>query len=100
MTVGVPGISELTGLRSSKPTWYAEYRHSADSLTRALGSLDRIAQVLSATGRGADALCRAVVDATADHLGAAWVVLAVAEDALPLAAPRLVARGPAGQPVR
>ena len=100
MTVGVPGISELTGLRSSKPTWYAEYRHSADSLTRALGSLDRIAQVLSATGRGADALCRAVVDATADHLGAAWVVLAVAEDALPLAAPRLVARGPSGQPVR
>ncbi|SDN79729.1 Signal transduction histidine kinase [Klenkia soli] len=94
-----PGISELTGLRSSKPSWYAEYRHTADKLTRALGSLDHIAQVLSATGRGADALCRAVVDATAEHLGAAWVVLALGEQALPLARPRLVARGPSGDPV-
>ena len=94
-----PGITELTGLRSSKPSWYAEYRHTADNLTRALGSLAHIAQVLSATGQGAAALCRAVVDATADHLGAAWVVLALADDALPLAQPRLVARGPAGSPV-
>lgn len=94
-----PGIVELTGLRSSKPTWYAEYRHTADKLTRALGSLDRIAQVLSATGQGADALCRAVVDATAEHLGAAWVVLALRPGALPLARPRLVARGPAGAPL-
>ncbi|MEI4270662.1 histidine kinase [Klenkia sp. LSe6-5] len=97
--MSTPGITELTGLRSSKPTWYAEYRQTADKLTRALGSLDRIAQVLSATGQGADALCRAVVDAAADHLGASWVVLALREDALPLARPRLVARGPAGDPV-
>ncbi|MEI4279307.1 GAF domain-containing sensor histidine kinase [Klenkia terrae] len=100
MSAVAPGLDELTGLRSSKPTWYAEYRHSADSLTRALGSLDHIAQVLSATGRGAGALCQAVVDATAEHLAAAWVVLVLAEDALPLASPRLVARGPAGAPVR
>jgi signal transduction histidine kinase len=97
--VTAPGIPELTGLRSSKPTWYAEYRHTAEKLTRALGSLDRIAQVLSATGQGAGALCRAVVDATADHLGAPWVVLVLRADALPLARPRLVARGPDGDPL-
>ncbi len=95
----VPGIPELTGLRSSKPSWYAEYRQTADSLTRALGQLEHVARVLSATGEGADALCRAVVDATAEHLGAPWVVLALAEDALPLGRPRLLARGPAGRPV-
>ncbi|GAA4729682.1 hypothetical protein GCM10023328_05460 [Modestobacter marinus] len=94
-----PGISELTGLRSSKPSWYAEYRHTADSLHRALGSLEHIARVLSATGQGAGALCRAVVDACAEHLGAPWVVLALREAALPLARPRLLGRGPDGTPV-
>ena len=94
-----PGIPELTGLRSSKPSWYAEYRNTADNLQRALGSLEHIAGVLSATGRGAAALCRAVVDATAEHLGSPWVVLALAEGELPMARPRLVGRGPAGRPV-
>ncbi|MCW2698071.1 MAG: sensor signal transduction histidine kinase [Modestobacter sp.] len=94
-----PGIPELTGLRSSKPSWYAEYRNTAENLQRALGSLEHIAGVLSATGQGADALCRAVVDATAEHLGSPWVVLALGADALPLARPRLVGRGPAGRPV-
>jgi len=97
--MAAPGISELTGLRSSKPSWYAEYRTTAESLHRALGALEHVARVLSATGDGADALCRAVVDATAEHLGSPWVVLALRDGALPLARPRLVGRGPAGVPV-
>jgi signal transduction histidine kinase len=91
-----PDISELTGLRSSKPSWYAEYRQTADNLDRALGSLEHIARVLSATGQGADALCRAVVDATAEHLGEPWAVLALSGTALPLARPRMLGRGPSG----
>jgi signal transduction histidine kinase len=91
-----PGISELTGLRSSKPSWYAEYRHTAHDLDRALGSLEHLARVLSATGQGADALCRAAVEATAEHLGAPWAVLVLRDGALPLARPRLVGRCPAG----
>ncbi|MGY1609300.1 MULTISPECIES: histidine kinase [unclassified Geodermatophilus] len=90
----VPGIPELTGLRSSKPSWYAEYRQTAEDLSRALTQLEHVAHVLSATGEGAHALCRAVVDATAGQLAVPWVVLALAEDALPLARPRLVGRGP------
>jgi signal transduction histidine kinase len=97
--MATPGISELTGLRSSKPSWYAEYRTTAESLDRALGALEHVARVLSATGDGADALCRAVVDATAEHLGVPWVVLALQDGALPLARPRLIGRGPAGVPV-
>jgi signal transduction histidine kinase len=91
-----PGISELTGLRSSKPSWYAEYRQTVDDLDRALGSLEHIAGVLSATGQGAHALCRAVVDATAEHLGEPWAVLALSGTALPLARPRMLGRGPSG----
>jgi signal transduction histidine kinase len=91
-----PDISELTGLRSSKPSWYAEYRQTAENLDRALGSLEHIAGVLSATGQGAHALCRAVVDATAEHLGEPWAVLALSGTALPLARPRLLGRGPSG----
>ena len=91
-----PDISELTGLRSSKPSWYAEYRQTVDDLDRALGSLEYIAGVLSATGQGAHALCRAVVDATAEHLGEPWAVLALSGTALPLARPRMLGRGPSG----
>ena len=91
-----PDISQLTGLRSSKPSWYAEYRQTVDDLDRALGSLEHIAGVLSATGQGADALCRAVVDATAEHLGEPWAVLALSGTALPLARPRMLGRGPSG----
>ena len=91
-----PGISELTGLRSSKPSWYAEYRQTVDDLDHALGSLEHIAGVLSATGQGAHALCRAVVDATAEHLGEPWAVLALSGTALPLARPRMLGRGPSG----
>ncbi|WP_448622103.1 histidine kinase [Geodermatophilus sp. URMC 65] len=91
-----PDISELTGLRSSKPSWYAEYRQTVDDLDRALGSLEHIAGVLSATGQGAHALCRAVVDATAEHLGEPWAVLALSGTALPLARPRMLGRGPSG----
>jgi signal transduction histidine kinase len=97
--MATPDISELTGLRSSKPSWYAEYRTTAESLHQALGALEHVARVLSATGDGADALCRAVVDAAAEHLGSPWVVLALRNGALPLARPRLIGRGPAGVPV-
>ena len=91
-----PDISELTGLRSSETSCNAEYRQTVDDLDRALGSLEQIARVLSATGQGADALCRAVVDATAEHLGEPWAVLALSGTALPLARPRMLGRGPSG----
>jgi signal transduction histidine kinase len=89
-------ISALTGIRSSKPIFYAEYRHTLESLDRMMRSLDRVAGVLVATDQGPQALCREVVDAVADHLGASWVVLALRPTALPDTATRLVARDPDG----
>ena len=92
-----PELSVLTGVRSSKPTFYAEYRHTAESLDRTLRSLDRIAGVLVSTEHGPEALCRKVVEATGDYLRAAWVVLALRPEALPDASTRLVARDPSGR---
>lgn len=91
-----PGVSDFTGLHSSRPNRYVEYRQTVDDLDRALGSLEHIAGVLSAAGKGAHALCRAVVDAAAEHLGEPWAVLALSGTALPLARPRMLGRGPSG----
>jgi len=91
---GPPDLDALTGIRSSKPTFYAEYRRTADKLARSVEALDRISQVLVATGHGPERLCREVVRAAADHLGAESVVLALAPEVLPDAMPRFVAGGP------
>lgn len=91
------GIEQLTGIRSSKPTFYAEYRHTAESLDRALRAIDRIARVLVATAHGPEELCRSVVHATAEHVGADWTVLALRADALPDAWPRIMVRDAAGR---
>lgn len=91
-----PDITELTGIRSSKPTFYIEYRHTAESLNRALRSLERIAGVLTVTRVGARGLCRDVLHAAQEHLGAQWTVLALVPDAIVEAEPRLLSLGPAG----
>src|SRR5947209_6238482 len=70
-----PDLATLIGLRSSKPTFYAEYRHTAASLDRTLRSFDRIMEVLATTNRGAEPLCQEIVETTADYLSAQWVVL-------------------------
>ncbi len=90
-------IADLTGIRSSKPSFYAEYRYAAEHLNRSMASLETISSALVATGRGTGDLCRAVVTATAEHLSATWVVLALADRALPEAQPRFLGRDPAGR---
>jgi signal transduction histidine kinase len=91
------GIADLTGIRSSKPSFYAEYRHAAEHLNRSMASMETISSALVATGRGTEDLCRAVVTATAEHLSATWVVLALGDRALPEATPRFLGRDPAGE---
>lgn len=83
-----PGIDVLTGIRSSKPTFYAEYRHTAESLVRSVQAIDHIANVLVATAQGPAELCRSVVTAAAEHVGAQCTVLALRPTRLPDAAVR------------
>lgn len=93
----MPGIDVLTGIRSSKPTFYGAYRHTTESLRRSVQAIDHIAKVLVATAHGPAELCRSVVRATAEHVGAECTVLALRPTTLPDAAIREVIRNPDGQ---
>ena len=94
-----PDLEALTGIRSGKPSYYPEYRHSAERLRRVIDALDKIAAALVRTSEGSEALVRAVVAAAADHLSARWVVFALADGQLPDAQPRNLVLGPDGTQV-
>lgn len=62
-------LERLTGARSSKPTFYAEWRRTSHGLDRATEALRAISAALCTTTSGPDALCSAVVDALNRHFG-------------------------------
>jgi signal transduction histidine kinase len=62
-------LERLTGARSSKPTFYAEWRRTSHGLDRAVEALRAISAALCTTTRGPDALCAAVMDALTRHFG-------------------------------
>jgi signal transduction histidine kinase len=70
-----PWLERLTGARSSKPTFYAEWRRTSHGLDRAIEALRAISAALCTTTSGPDVLCDAVVDALARHFGAPAVLL-------------------------
>ncbi len=89
-----PDLASLTGVRSGKRSYYRAFRLSSEQLETALHSLDRISLALVRTVEGPRALLTAVVRAAHEHLQARWVVLAVADGALPDARPRFLGTGP------
>jgi signal transduction histidine kinase len=89
-----PDLEALTGIRSGKPSFYPEYRHSAERLRRVILALDQISAALVRTVEGSEALVRAVVSAAAEHLSARWLVFALVDGCLPDAAPRHLVLGP------
>ncbi|GAA4872853.1 MadS family sensor histidine kinase [Actinomycetospora straminea] len=99
MSVDHHDLDQLTGIRSGKPSFYIEYLASAERLRRVIHALDRISRALVRTTEGPGTLVRAVAEAAADHLTAHWVVFALADGALPEAAPRHLVLGPAGEEV-
>jgi signal transduction histidine kinase len=70
-----PWLERLTGARSSKQSFYAEWRRTSHGLDRAIEALRAISAALCTTTSGPDALCDAVVDALARHFGAPAVSL-------------------------
>jgi signal transduction histidine kinase len=99
MSVDHHDLDQLTGIRSGKPSFYIEYLASAERLRRVIHALDRISRALVRTTEGPGTLVRSVAEAAADHLTAHWVVFALADGALPEAAPRHLVLGPAGTEV-
>lgn len=83
-----PDLERLTGLRSGKGTFYPEFRVAAQRLERVVAALDAISRALVQTVHGPENLVRAVAEAARTHLGAEWVLIALADGALPQARPR------------
>ncbi|BDX29929.1 histidine kinase [Mycobacterium antarcticum] len=85
---GPPDLEKLTGLRSGKGTFYRELRVAAQRLDRVVAAFDTISRALVQTVEGPENLVRAVAEAARTHLDAEWVLLALADGALPEASPR------------
>lgn len=81
-------LDRLTGVRSGKGTFYPQFRVTTQRLGRVLQALEAISRALVQTVNGPEKLVRAVAEAARVHLEADWVVLALAEGALPEAHPR------------
>ncbi len=88
MRARAPDLERLTGVRSGKPTFYPEFRVAAQRTERVIAALDTISRALVQTVNGPEKLVRAAADAARVHLGAEWVLLALADGALPEARPR------------
>lgn len=83
-----PDLARLTGLRSGKGSFYPELRVTAQRLHRTVTALDTISRALVRTTEGPENLVRAVAEAARAHLDADWVLLALADGALPEASVR------------
>ncbi|KGI70136.1 MadS family sensor histidine kinase [Mycolicibacterium rufum] len=85
---GPPDLARLTGLRSGKGRFYPELRLTAQRLDRVIAALDTISRALVQTIEGPENLVRAVAEAARATLDADWVLLALADGALPEASVR------------
>ena len=83
-----PDLSALVGLHTVKGGHYAQYRGTAARLGRVITALEGISKALVQTASGPDVLVAAVVDAVREHLGARWVLFALADGALEQTGPR------------
>jgi signal transduction histidine kinase len=83
-----PDLARLTGLRSGKGRFYPELRLTAQRLDRAVTALDTISRALVQTIEGPENLVCAVAEAARANLDADWVLLALADGALPEASVR------------
>ena len=84
----MPDLARLTGLRTGKGRFYPELRVTAQRLDRVVAALDTISRALVQTIDGPENLVRAVAEAARANLDADWVLLALADGALPEASVR------------
>jgi signal transduction histidine kinase len=89
-----PWLERLTGARSSKPSFYAEWRRKSHGLDRAVEALRAISAALCTTTSGPDVLCEAVVGALGRHFGAPAVAMTLAGRAFSGELPAVVSHPP------
>src|SRR5664280_2686444 len=77
-----PGLAALTGVRSSKQSYYREYRRTNERMERAVRALDSISRALVRTVEGPRSLIEEVIRAAGEHLQSQWLLLGLAVGAL------------------
>ncbi|MCF8590204.1 MadS family sensor histidine kinase [Gordonia liuliyuniae] len=92
-----PDLASLLGLRTVKAGHYAQYRGSEARLSRVMHALEGISKALVQTAAGPEGLVVAVVETVRDHLGAQWVLFALADGQLVGTSPRHLIAGPDGR---
>jgi signal transduction histidine kinase len=91
LTREAPDLATLTGVRSGKRSYYRELQRSNERVQRTVRAMDSISRALVRTVEGPRALIEEVVRVAAEHLQAEWVLLALADGALPDSRPRFLA---------
>jgi signal transduction histidine kinase len=89
--LGRRDLNVLAGARPSVSITSPQHRNGVAADYEALQSLERVARALVSIDRGAEAVCREVVEITADHLAVPWALVALRPLVLPDTATRLVA---------
>jgi signal transduction histidine kinase len=92
-----PDLAALTGVRSSKRSYYREYRRTNERMQRAVRVMDIISRALVRTVEGPRGLIEEVVRAAGEHLQSQWLLLGLVDGSLVDARPRYLAIGPHGQ---
>jgi signal transduction histidine kinase len=86
----LPDLAALTGVRSGKRSYYREFQRSNQRMQQTVRTLDSISRALVRTVEGPRTLVEEVVRAAATHLRADWMLLALADGALPDTRPRFL----------
>lgn len=76
-------LEQLTGVRSSKSSYYREYRHTSASLDRSIRALASTSTALTAIGSGAERLVEDFLPAVAETLEADWAALVASHPVFP-----------------
>jgi signal transduction histidine kinase len=92
----LPDLATLIGMRSSKRTYYQEFQRSNERLQNTVTAMDSISRALVRTVEGPRTLIEEVLRAAAEHLQASWMVIALADGALPDSRPRFLVMDPDG----
>lgn len=91
-----PDLATLTGVRSGKRSYYQEFQRSSERLEQTVSAMDAISRAVVRTVEGPRSLIEAVVLTAAGHLRASWMVIALADGALPDSRPRFLVVDPQG----
>jgi signal transduction histidine kinase len=90
-------LSELTGVRSGKNSYYRELRRTEERMTSAVRALEGISSALVRTRDDPRTLLQEVLRAAAAHLASDWTMITLRPGALPGLDDRFLALGPGGR---